>query len=129
MALEMVLLAPLLIMFIMVVVFFGRYVSVRGDVEAASRDAVRAASFERDDGSAADAAQQAAEAAVGGKWVCEQTDRSGDFAPGEVITVTLSCEIPLKSLGLIGLSGSKTFTATSQAPLDLYRRVGDGGTP
>ena len=44
MAVEVVLLAPVLVAFVILVVAMGRYVSVRGDVEAAARDAARAGS-------------------------------------------------------------------------------------
>jgi Flp pilus assembly protein TadG len=124
MAIEMVIIAPILVMFIMVVVAFGRYVAVRGDVEAASRDAVRAATLERTSGDAVNAATATADAALGGRWECTAADRSGTFARGDTITITLSCEVPWRGLGLIGLTGSKTVTATSSAPLDLYRRTG-----
>jgi Flp pilus assembly protein TadG len=123
MAIEVVILAPILIMFIMIVVAFGRYVVVRGDVEAASRDAVRAASFERDPGSAINAASQTAQATLT-KWTCTPTAMGGQFQAGGVISVTLSCQVPYGDLGLIGLPGSITVTATSDAPLDLYRRTG-----
>jgi|SRR3954447_10584973 Flp pilus assembly protein TadG len=124
MAIEMVILAPILLMFILLVVAFGRYVAVRGDVEAASRDAVRAASLERDSGSAASAAELTANAALGGRWTCTAAEQSGNFAAGGTVTIQLSCEVPWSGLGLIGLNGSKTVTATSSAPLDLYRRTG-----
>jgi hypothetical protein len=124
MAIEMVIMAPILVMFIMVVVAFGRYVSVKGDVEAASRDAVRAATLERDSGDAVNAANATANASLGGRWSCSATDRSGTFAAGDTITIRLSCEVPWSGLGLIGLKGSKTVIATSSAPLDLYRRTG-----
>ena len=46
MAVEVVILAPVLLMFVMLVVAGGRYVSVQGDIEAAARDAARAASLQ-----------------------------------------------------------------------------------
>lgn len=124
MSMEMVILAPILIMFVLLVVFFGRYVAVRGTVEAATRDGVRAASFERDPGTAATAARQAANAAVNGKWTCQPTALTGNFAPGQIIRLDLECDVPLRNLGLLGLRGTMTVRASSQAPLDLYRRVG-----
>ena len=124
MAIEMVILAPILLMFVLLVVAFGRYVAVRGDVEAASRDAVRAATMERDSGLAATVATQTANAALGGRWTCTAAERSGAFTSGGTITITLTCQVPWSGLGLIGLSGSKTVEATSSAPLDLYRRTG-----
>jgi TadE-like protein len=124
MAIEMVVLAPVLVMFVLVVVAFGRYVAVRGDVEAASRDAVRAASFERSSADAAGVAKATADASLNGRWTCTPTELGGQFAAGDIVSITLSCQVPWTDLGLIGLKGSKTVTATSEAPLDLYRRTG-----
>jgi len=124
MAIEMVILAPVMIMFVMIVVAFGRYVAVRGDVEAASRDAVRAASLERSGDSADSAATQTAEDSLNGRWSCTTANRNGDFESGQTISITLSCQVPWNDLGLIGLKSTKTVTATSEAPLDLYRRAG-----
>jgi Flp pilus assembly protein TadG len=126
MAVEMVLLAPVLLMFVLVVVAFGRYVAIRGDVEAASRDAVRAASFERTSSSAGDAASLTATASLNPKWKCSDTnlqDPDG-FTAGQIVSITLSCQVPLSDLGLIGLKGTKTVSSTSEAPLDRYRRTG-----
>jgi Flp pilus assembly protein TadG len=124
MAIEVVILAPVLLMFVMVVVAFGRYVSVKGDVEAASRDAVRAATLERTSGDGADAATATAEASLNGRWTCSAAEQSGDFESGGTVTIRLTCEVPWRGLGLIGLTGSKTVVATSSAPIDLYRRTG-----
>jgi hypothetical protein len=124
MAIEMVLLAPVLIMFVMVVVAFGRYVAVRGDVEAASRDAVRAASSHPSRGAPAHAATKTPAARLHGRWNCTPTRLGGQFDAGDIVSITLSCQVPWTDLGLIGLKGSKTVSATSEAPLDLYRRTG-----
>ncbi|MBT0772252.1 pilus assembly protein [Kineosporia sp. J2-2] len=127
MSVEIVLITPVLVAFMLLVVAFGRYVAVRGDVEAASRDAVRAASLERDQGSAAAAAARTANASLGGRWVCETVGLSGDFVAGGTIETELSCRVPVDDLGLLGLPGSVSVRASSSAPLDIYRRT--GGNP
>jgi Flp pilus assembly protein TadG len=124
MAVEMVLLTPVLIAFLLLVAAFGRYVAVRGEVEAASRDAARAASLERGAGAAAFAAQRTASAALTGKAQCTAVRLSGAFVAGGTVNATLSCRVPLNDLGLLGLPGSVDVEATSAAPLDLYRRTG-----
>jgi Flp pilus assembly protein TadG len=129
MSVEIVLLTPLLAAFLLLVVAFGRYVAVRGEVEAASRDAVRAASLERDLGSARAAATATANASLGGRWTCETIGLTGDFVAGGTIETELSCRVPVDDLGLLGLPGTVTVTATSSAPLDIYRRTGAGGAP
>ncbi|MDQ1292752.1 MAG: hypothetical protein QG608_632 [Actinomycetota bacterium] len=120
MAVEVVLLIPVLISLLLLVVAFGRYVSVRGQVEAATRDAARAASLERDSVSAAAAAQQAATASLPATAVCGPTVVGG-FAPGGTVTVDLDCEVSWDGLGLIGLSGTVDVHVGSAAPVDQYR--------
>jgi Flp pilus assembly protein TadG len=124
MAVEVVLLTPVLVAFLLLVVAFGRYVAVRGEVEAASRDAARAASLERSTGAASRAATRTANASLGGKLDCTAARMSGAFVAGGTVNATLSCRVPLTDLGLLGLPGSVTVAATSSAPLDLYRRTG-----
>lgn len=122
MAVEVVILTPVLVAFFLLVVAFGRYVAVRGDVEAAARDAARAASLERTAG-AAQAAANAAVAAVtpGG---CRGVALSGGFVAGGTVTARVTCSVPLGDLGLPGLPGAVTVVGTSAAPLDVYRRTG-----
>jgi hypothetical protein len=124
MAVEMVLLAPVMVAFLLLVIAFGRYVAVRGEVEAASRDAVRAASMERSGDAAADAARITAGASLAGRWKCQDLQLTGDFAAGGTITVHLECAVPVSDLGLLGLPGTVSVKGDSSAPLDLYRRTG-----
>jgi TadE-like protein len=123
MAVELVLLTPVMVAFLLLVIFFGRYVVARGDVESASRDAVRAASLERDATSAANVARRTANASLGGRWSCEDSRMTGDFAAGGTISVHLKCDVPISDLGLLGLPGTVTVNGDSSAPLDLYRRT------
>jgi len=124
MAVEIVLLAPVMMAFMMLVVAGGRYVAVRGDIEAASRDAVRAASLERTVGEAQAAATEIAAASLQDAGACQGAELGGDFVSGGMITVTISCDVSYDGLGLIGLPGSKTVTISSSAPIDTYRRTG-----
>jgi Flp pilus assembly protein TadG len=123
MAVEVVLLAPVMVAFLLLVVWFGRYVAVRGEVEAASRDAVRAASMERSSGAAENAARQTANSVLAGRWECSQVQLGGAFVAGGTITVDLECAIPVSDLGLIGIPGTVSVHGGSAAPLDLYRRT------
>jgi len=124
MAVEMVLLTPAMVAFLLLVIAFGRYVAVRGEVESASRDAVRAASLERSSGAAINSAQNTAAASLSARWSCQPAQLGGVFAAGEIISVHLECRASLSGLGLIGLPGSVTVDGDSSAPLDLYRRTG-----
>jgi Flp pilus assembly protein TadG len=123
MAVEIVILIPVLLAFLMLVVAFGRFVSARGDVEAAARDAVRAASLERTAGDA-DAAARATVSATLTRPGCRAPALSGAFVAGGIVTVTLTCSVPMADLGLIGVPGSLSINASSAAPLDTFRRTG-----
>ncbi|KHL11245.1 TadE-like protein [Mumia flava] len=124
MAVEVVIFIPVLFMFTLLVVAGGRYVSVKGDMEAAARDAARAASFARDVPSARARASTVATQALDGFASCDVDQISGSFTEGGVVDVTLRCAVPNDGLGLIGLSGTQTLTATGSAPIDTYRRFG-----
>lgn len=131
--LEVVLLAPLVIGFIMVLVCFGVLVNAHGDVQGAARDAARMGSLQRDDSTANTQAQAAAVAdlantCAGGPTVTQVDPNntalpSSDFTAGGLYTVEVSCVIPLSGLDWFSL-GSQTITAYSTAPLDTFRRTG-----
>jgi Flp pilus assembly protein TadG len=124
MALEMVLMTPVLVIFLLLVVACGRLVAVRGDVEAASRDAARAASLEHSYVAADGVARRTANASLGGRWDCDQLSLAGsDWEAGGTVTVELTCRVPFGDLGLLGLPGTVGVTRDSTAPLDLYRRT------
>lgn len=124
MAVEIVLLVPVLVAVAMLVVAGGRYVAVRGEVEALSRDAARAASLQRTAAGAVGAATATVQAARRPGRSCSAPRLDGAFVPGGTITVELSCEVSYAGLGLIGLPGSATVRATTAASLDTFRRIG-----
>jgi hypothetical protein len=125
MAVEVVLMIPILILFMLLVVAGGRWVSVRADMEAAARDAARAASLERSYDAAHATAGQAATAALDDFASCRLEDFDGSrFQPGGSVEVTIDCDVPNKGLGLLGVPGSLSMSASGSAPLDTYRRTG-----
>jgi Flp pilus assembly protein TadG len=123
---EVVLLAPLVIGFVMVLVVFGELVNTRGTVQGAARDAARMGSLQRDDGTANRSAYNAAVADLGG--TCNagpasvvQVDPatkgpSTQFAPGELYTVKVTCAVNWFGVG-------ETFVSYFSAPLDVFRRT------
>lgn len=123
MAVEVIFMIPILVLFMLLVVAGGRYVSVRADMEAAARDAARAASLQRSDGAARVAAEKAASVALDGFASCRMGDFDSDFRPGGSVEVTIDCDVPNKGLGLLGLSGSLPIEASGSAALDTYRRT------
>ena len=111
MSIEMVVLVPVLLLITMVAVAGGRIVSAQGMVEAASRDAARAASMERSVGAASTAANASCSAGVD----------VGGFRRGGAVTVSVSCRVKLSDLGLVFLPGTTVVKAESSAPVDQWR--------
>jgi hypothetical protein len=128
MAVEVVLLTPVLMLFALLVVACGRYVDLRGELEATTRDAARAASLERSGAAARVAATDAVAAELPDRARCtalgldyRRADRTDPDDLG-LATARLTCRVSYGDLGLIGLPGSADLSATSSAPLDPYRR-------
>lgn len=125
MSIEIVLLTPVLMAFTLLIVAGGRFIAVQGQIDAAARDAARAASVQRDGSSAGQAALDT--------WAATRPDTAtcatpavddGGFRPGGSVTVRVSCQVSYAGLGLIGLPGSADVTSSGVAPIDLYRRTG-----
>lgn len=129
--LEVVLLAPLVIGFIMFLVCFGVLVDARGTVQGAARDAARMGSLQRDDATANTSAYDAAAADLGntcsGPFEVQQVDPnskapSHDFAAGQLYTIKVTCTVTLTGLDWFSV-GSQTIISYSTAPLDIFRRT------
>ena len=123
MAVELVILTPVLMAFVMLIVACGRYVAVQGDMQATARDAVRAASLQRDYASARAAAGQVIAQSLDRDTSCSGFSLHG-FAAGGTARIDLSCSVSYAGLGLVGLPGSVGVSAASNAPIDVYRRTG-----
>lgn len=122
MAVEMVLITPVLFAFVLLIVAFGRLVSVQGDVESAARDAARAASLAPTKAQAGTAARSTLAASLDDDTVCANPDVNLDrWEPDGVVTVTLNCTITMSDLGVPGLNKQVAVDATSAVPLDPYR--------
>ncbi|MEU1627023.1 TadE/TadG family type IV pilus assembly protein [Streptomyces sp. NPDC020096] len=120
---EVVILAPVMMLFILVLVAFGLLVDGRGSVDGAARDAARAGSLQRDEASAMSQAQSAAEADLSGTCTGPVTVHkvSAGFQAGGLFTVEVSCQI--RGLAMLGLNVGSELTGRSSAPLDPYRRA------
>ncbi|WP_030145344.1 TadE/TadG family type IV pilus assembly protein [Streptomyces violaceorubidus] len=120
---EVVILAPVMILFILVLVAFGQLVDGRGALDGAARDAARAGSIQKDHGRAIAEAKKAAEANLAD--VCSGpvsvVQKSAGFEPDTLFTVEVSCEV--RGLASIGLDIPTTLSATFSSPLDPYRRT------
>ncbi|MFD4985899.1 TadE/TadG family type IV pilus assembly protein [Streptomyces sp. NPDC058374] len=120
---EVVILAPVMILFILVLVAFGQLVDGRGALDGAARDAARAGSIQKDHGTALAEARRAAEANLTdvctGPVSVRQT--SAGFEPDTLFTVEVSCQI--RGLAMIGVNVPTTLTASFSSPLDPFRRT------
>ncbi|MER7932359.1 TadE/TadG family type IV pilus assembly protein [Streptomyces sp. NPDC093272] len=119
---EVVILAPVMILFILVLVAFGQLVDGRGAVDGAARDAARAGSIQKDHGTAMSEARKAAEADLAD--VCSGpvsvVQTSQGFEPDSIFTVEVSCQV--RGLAMLGLDIPTTLTASFSSPLDPLRR-------
>jgi Flp pilus assembly protein TadG len=132
-AVEMVLIAPLLILVLLFVLFCGRLAHARLRVDDAAHQAARAASLTRDPASAAAAATAAAGDALRSSGAsCATHSASVDttaFRPGGAVTVTVSCTIEVGDLSGLHLPGHVVQTASSTSVVDAFRGVSGAGVP
>jgi Flp pilus assembly protein TadG len=127
-ALELVVLAPVLLCLLGLVIAAGRTSIAQAAVAAAARDAARQASISLTPGVAQSAARSSALAALDQDGLnCTPVvslNLAGFGVPvGEPadVTATVTCRVSLSDLLVPGMPGSKTLTASFTSPLDPYR--------
>jgi len=128
-ALELVVLAPVLLALLALVIAAGRTSVAQGSVDAAARDAARQASIALTPTAAQGAGLSSARVALHADGldcnpvVVIDTSQFVTVPAGRPASVsaTVSCTVPLSDLALPGLPGSKTLTARFVSPLDIYR--------
>ena len=127
-ALELVVLAPVLLFVLGLVVAAGRTSIAQGAVDAAARDAARQASIELTPGAAQTAALASARAALSQDGLdCTpvvHVDTSQFGRPVGVpatVTAIVSCQVPLSDLVVPGLPGSRRLSFMFSSPLDPFR--------
>jgi Flp pilus assembly protein TadG len=131
-ALEIVILAPVLLFLLGLVIAAGRTSIAQGSVQAAARDAARQASISRTPAAAQAAGLASARLALsqdsldctpvvtvqtGGR----QTGFGVPVGQPAQVTARVTCRVPLSDLLVPGMPGSKTLTATFTSPLDPFR--------
>ena len=128
-AVEITLVAPMLVLFILVVIFGGRLALARQAVQSAAFDAARAASLARTQTEARTAAAKTAAATLANQQLpCTTTqldlDTSGFDRPvgtPATITVRLVCDVATGDLGLPGIPATIPVDAEAVSPLDSFR--------
>jgi hypothetical protein len=128
--LELVVLAPVVLVLLSLVIAAGRTSVASGSVQAAAREAARQASIARTPAAASTAAQRSADAELAAQHLhCRPAPvvaahlQGFSVPPGlpASVSVTVSCDVPLADLVLPGSPGSRTLTATFSSPLDPFR--------
>jgi Flp pilus assembly protein TadG len=121
-AVEVVLLTPLIMFMILLVVSLGVLVDAHGQVNAAARDAARAASLQRNGTDALTQANAEAQADLGTKCAPGANLVTGVYqppvGPGDVgyYRATVTCVVDMTGFGVFG--AKQTITATFAAPVD-----------
>lgn len=127
-AVELVILAPVMLLVLGLAIFAGKVVTAGQAVEQAASAAARTASISRTAGGAQASAETAARDTLTQQGMdCVTTtvsvDTSGFNNPvGTAATVSaaVTCVVNTSSLAP-GIPGSRTVTATSASPLDTFR--------
>lgn len=135
-SLELVIVAPIVLLLMMLVIAFGRYAQTENLIDEASRDAARASTAQNDKSEVPSIVQSVvAETMTNAPASCRNTahgdppvytgrafelpdiTRPTDIA---TVTITVSCDLDLSDLAALPLGHvhvSRTFTS----PLDRYR--------
>lgn len=128
-ALELVILAPVLLGLLGLLIAAGRTTIAQGSVDAAARDAARQASVSATPADAQAAGRASALAALRqdgldcAPVVLIDTSQFTSVPPGRPasVTATVTCAVPLADLALPGLPGTAPLRASFSSPLDVYR--------
>jgi Flp pilus assembly protein TadG len=124
---EAVVLIPVLMIFVLLSVAFGRFEMTSVQVVGAARAAAESAAIMPSAPEAAVAARaEAMPALSGANRPCHSvlvTTNTSHFVPDGDVSVTVSCVVGLSDLGAPGVPGSTTVVETQTAPIDPYRQV------
>ncbi|WP_337007246.1 TadE/TadG family type IV pilus assembly protein [Microbacterium sp. LB12] len=129
MSVELVMLAPVMVLVILLLVAGGRIALASNAAEAAANAAAREASLSRTTAEAQQDANAAAQTSMAQSgYACNTLDvlidDSGLNVPlGQVGTVsgTITCTLNLSDVALPGLPGTWTIERSATSPVDAYR--------
>ncbi|MBM6544565.1 pilus assembly protein [Janibacter sp. YIM B02568] len=126
--LELAILAPALLLALSVVIMGGRIMVASNAAESVGGSAARAASLARTPGEATIAAQRVAATDLANQGLtCTEggpsvsTDTSNWSGRPASVTVRVTCDVALSDIGMPGLPGSRTISATATSPVDVWR--------
>lgn len=122
-ALGLVLIAPAVIGLAVLVVFLGRQVDARAQVQSAAEFAAQAAARERAPAAAERAGRAVVEAMLTDADTCSDPRAAFDlsqFRAGGSVAVSVSCSVSSRGIELIN-PPARTFTVTASAGIDAFR--------
>lgn len=126
-AVELTLLAPLLILLLLLVVLCGRLAETKLRINDVAHQAARAATLARTSSQAVANAEATANAALASAGIsCQSLSVSTDvngFKPGSTVIVTVSCSVGLSDLTALGVPGTRTFRSSFSSPVDVWRGI------
>jgi Flp pilus assembly protein TadG len=124
---ELVVLTPVIVLFVLTALAFGRFELAREQVIGAARAGAEAASVAPSAGAAQPAAVAAAMPMVtDGAHSCTQVHVVADtenFVPGGSVRVAVSCQISFGDLLIPGVPGHAEVSAVVSAPIDPFRSI------
>jgi len=127
-AVEVAVVAPAFVFLLLLVVFAGRVSEADANVRRATSEAARAASLRQhptDAGTDAETIAEANLSAAGIQCRALTVDVDTDnFQPGGTVTVTVACTTSMADVTLLGVPGTRTFSARAVEVIDRHR--GDG---
>jgi hypothetical protein len=124
-AVEMAMVAPGLLLIFGLIFAYGRAAQVNGTLESGTRDAARSATVARSYDDALERANAVLlDAMKDAPQSCQNSldlKITGDYLPGEPVTVSAHCTYDLSDLGLPGAPGTLTAESSFTSMLDPYR--------
>jgi Flp pilus assembly protein TadG len=126
---EYAMFTPVLFLVLALIYAFARVTGAEGNLDTATRDAVRVASQAPDLETATSRAQAVLDGQFAGRSCHTDTGNptmtlSGNFAPGGTLTLVTRCNSDLSDLVLPGVPGTVTSTARFSSMIDPNRTLG-----
>jgi Flp pilus assembly protein TadG len=124
---EIVVLTPVVLLFVLLALSFGRFELAHQQVVGAAQAAAQAASVVSDPAEATAAALRVAQPDVANDLhACQRltvTTNTTHFAPGGFVVVVVTCQINYSDLLIPGVPGRAVVQASERAPIDPFRSV------